>query len=538
MSADFDIKIGERDIREDKLSVSDVCERLTTTYNTNILDSASDIIKDQFLTASCTHCNGSKGKKVLMNLICNHYNKNPSNQRPMPRFIGGPKNLTVHHSKEYDKMIYIFGEYHSNKIDCDERFGEESSKEVWDKPNSKKMKAEYFLSQFIRTTDDFLDVFGEFPIVPKETGKYHESLVAFEPNFRLDNLLKNLKDCLQRDTRDEKCRFARIHYFDIRYYDDKGTLSVSTSNSIMYFFYNLRANIVHFVGNERIERLKLFIKNPIINKVLRDLSEPNEENFKRIWVNRLTDFSHNVKELDRLEKDDSEMKEKILDFIEKEITEKAMKYRKSLSENVNIIFSNSNYTDKQFLNAFVKIVESITRIIALYADLYTLLRIFKTFNLSEMKEKAYQDITDQPDKAHNIIIYAGDLHSQVYRKFLKDVLHFDKIEVAGKEEPYDEIGVPMYCIDMEPITQPLFSKYHVVNADKYKKEISKPKDGIKPFVTPKKHEEEEEWGRKHSSKKEEQKRPVEQIKVLTYNVLHEISSVDVCKDDICIKNIG
>ncbi len=46
-----------------------------------------------------------------------------------------------------------------------------------------------------------------------------------------------------------------------------------------------------------------------------------------------------------------------------------------------------------------------------------------------MKEKP---VKKQPDKAQNIIIYAGDLHSQVYRKFLKDVFDFEKIEVAGK----------------------------------------------------------------------------------------------------------
>lgn len=59
------------------------------------------------------------------------------------------------------------------------------------------------------------------------------------------------------------------------------------------------------------------------------------------------------------------------------------------------------------------------------------------------------------------------MHSQVYRKFLKDVLDFEKIEVAGKEEPYgEEVGEATHCIDMEPITQPLFSKYHQINKPK------------------------------------------------------------------------
>ena len=628
-----------------------------------------------------------------MNLICNHFDKDPLKQRPMPIFIGGPKNLTVHISKKYDKMIYIFGEYHSDKIDCDVRFGDESSKETWDKPNSKKMRVEYFLSEFIRTTDDFIDIFAEFPIVSKETGKYDDKFTAYPPNIRMNKLLDNFKECLQRNTRTQDCSLARIHYFDIRYYDDKGIKSVS--NSISYFFHNLNYHFTFYSGDEQIKQLKIFINDQIIKDVLNELAEPDEDKFKKIWVNYLTDLSHNVKELDRLQKDDPKMKDTILHFIEKEITENVMKYRTSWLKNVRIIFDNHKHTVSDFLSAFENIHQTIGIINALYADLYTLLRVFKTFNMSEMKEKAYTQATDQPVKAHNIIIYAGDLHSQVYRKFLTEVLDFDKIEVAGKEEPYGQLGEEMYCIDMKDITQPLFSKYHeLVNPDKDKKEIGKPKDTVKPpkeddieekrqrdldelkdrwdrkreeeedrknkyleekrvkdileeekrqrdlaelykrwerkreeeedrknkyleekrvkdileeekrqrdlaelykrwereeekrqrglaelykrweregteqedrknkYLEEKrvkdtleeekrqrglaelkdrwdrKREEEEEWKRKHSSKKVQEKRPDEQIKVLTYNVLHEISSISKCGADRCIKNIG
>ena len=433
-------------------NVSYICDKLITTYNTNILDSASNIIKEQFLIASVTHRDENEGKKVLMNLIRNHFGKD----RPMPRFIGGPKNLTFHYSKKYNKMIYIFGEYHSANIDCDTRFGAESIKENWDEPNSKKMHVEYFLSEFIRTTDVFLDIFAEFPIVPKKEGKYHNNFVAFPKNLRLNKLLENVKDCLQRDTRTEDCGLSRIHYFDIRYRGDEEVVDVS--NSTIYFFHYLNAHFVIFFKDELPEKLKLFMKKSIIKQILHELSEPDEEKFKTIWLNHLTDFSYNIKELERLENDDPEMKSNILHFIKKQITKKIMKYRKSWLENVNIIFNNDKFKDIEFVSAFENILNTISSVNALYTDLYTLLRIFKTFNMSEMKEKAYKEATDQPDKAHNIIIYAGDLHSQIYRKFLTDVLNFDKIEVAGKEEPYDHVGEEMYCIDMKTITQPLFSK--------------------------------------------------------------------------------
>jgi hypothetical protein len=116
-----------------------ICENRVNTYNTNILDSEDKKIKEEFLKLSLKYRKGNKGKKVLMELICNHFSKDPNKKRPTPRFIGGPKNLTVHYSKKYNKMIYIFGEYHSDIVDCDTRFGDESSKEKWDEPNSKKM---------------------------------------------------------------------------------------------------------------------------------------------------------------------------------------------------------------------------------------------------------------------------------------------------------------------------------------------------------------------------------------------------------------
>jgi hypothetical protein len=469
MRDDFDIKIDETK-KEDKVSY--ICDKLTTTYNTNILDSASDIIKDKFLLTSLTHRDGNEGKKALMNLICNHFEKD----RPKPRFIGGPKNLTVHHSKEHNKMIYIFGEYHSDIIDCDTRFGDESTKETWDKPNSKKMRVEYFLSEFIRTTDVFLDIFLEFHIVPKKEGKYHNDFSPYQDNLRMNKLLENLEECLQRDSRAENCSLARIHYFDIRAFDKEGIVTGSTN--INYFSYKVGSIFAVFSGDILTKILKKFMEDQIIKSFLIDyLSQPDETKFKRIWVQHLYKFYHITKELERLKNYDPKMKDKILHFFEKEITEKVMRKREFWLTNVNIILNHTIWSDEIFKLAFKNILYSTVPIIALYPDLYTILRIFKTFNMSEMKEKAYKEATDQPDKAHNIIIYAGDLHSQVYRKFLKEVLNFDKIEVAGKEEPYEQGGKAIYCIDMEPITQPLFSKYHEINKSK-----DTATDEIKPLV--------------------------------------------------------
>jgi len=57
---------------------------------------------------------------------------------------------------------------------------------------------------------------------------------------------------------------------------------------------------------------------------------------------------------------------------------------------------------------------------------------------------------DQPDKAHNIIIYAGNSHSDIYRKFLTSI-GFNQISKTGE--------LDNTCIDMKKIKQPFFSEW-------------------------------------------------------------------------------
>ena len=88
---------------------------------------------------------------------------------------------------------------------------------------------------------------------------------------------------------------------------------------------------------------------------------------------------------------------------------------------------------------------------ALVADTYLLARVFKDFNMNEIEKKAYKGATDQPDKAHNIIIYAGNAHSEVYRKFLNQ-LDFKQIATTGVSS--NEFFT---CVNMKKINQPFFS---------------------------------------------------------------------------------
>ena len=170
-----------------------------------------------------------------------------------------------------------------------------------------------------------------------------------------------------------------------------------------------------------------------------------------------------MKELDILEQDNPDLKEKLLEFIETQIKFKALRRSKIFHDGIYNIFNHGDpkydISDKTFIDSVNNVWSSSAGVNSVIADIYTISRIFKKFNMEKIQEKAYYNgATDQPERAHNIIIYAGDFHAQTYRKFLKDVLNFDKLEVAGKEEPYDKVGEKLYCLDMKKIL-PFFSKW-------------------------------------------------------------------------------
>ena len=129
-----------------KISLQNVVDMIIETYDPKILDDpmiTPEDIKQAFYEFAETENALGGPRKVLAELISNHKN---GEQKPMPEFIGGPFSLTCHWSEEYKKMIYIFGEYHTNKADCSEF------------PN---MLVENFIYELIDKTDVFIDIFLE-----------------------------------------------------------------------------------------------------------------------------------------------------------------------------------------------------------------------------------------------------------------------------------------------------------------------------------------------------------------------------------------
>jgi hypothetical protein len=93
--------------------------------------------------------------------------------------------------------------------------------------------------------------------------------------------------------------------------------------------------------------------------------------------------------------------------------------------------------------------------------------MFKEFDI-DTEDPNKKRPTDEPKEAHNIIIYAGDRHSDRIRKFLHEKLGFKLIDYAGRKWPKGDNdlyppGEPKNCIYMESFPQPFFSELDGVN---------------------------------------------------------------------------
>jgi len=424
--------------------MDELCENLVYTYNTNVLNNAPIDLKKAFYNETKRVLKNPeciKDRKVLNTLIENHFEK----QKPHPKFIGGPQTLTIHISKIHQKIIYIFGEYHSKNMECDERF-KKAKNEEW---GSNKMSVEDFFFNLILTTDVFIDFFFEFPAYTKDLNKYTAIKISGNPELRMQKLLDYFKKCIQYSTRsDLQCRLARIHYFDIRREDNKKGKFTDASliillKSKLYIIMN------KYPENEWAGKFRSLLKeNSTYVMIMKGLAETNDKYFLDFCM---TFFIHTnrfvVKELKKV---DPIMKDLILNFIRNEFLEKTKSLRKMWQHNVSIIL-NYPHKDKAFVLAIKSVfTDKIICPMCLEADTYALARVFKNFDMKDM-EKAYTGATDQPSKAHNIIIYTGDLHAQTYRKFL-DSIGFTQIARSGISS-FENIT----CLNMKTIPQPFFS---------------------------------------------------------------------------------
>jgi hypothetical protein len=423
-----------------------LCTRLTNTYNTTVLDDVDKITQAAFYSESKKHKGGKKGKTVLMDLIYNRYQGN----KPKPSYIGGPKTLTLQWSDKYQKMFYIFGEWHSDRIDCPKvncppkKIMNPVTKKCVNKTGligrklikkpQQALSIEEYLEQLIQNTDAFIDAFFEFPAYSGEEYDDAESLIA--NGQRMEQLLRRFETCLQYSKRAaKKCRLARIHYFDIRKEESEGV------NDTAYFRRKLQDATR---GWDKLIQLKNLLKDKRIRTVLDGLNSPTQKEFEAFWVYQLDSNPYVTKELSK-----SPLNKEIYDFVKKDMLMHANMHRKSWQKNIQNIYNPKN--NDIFVDAFERTYSNTVVANAHIPDAYTLARIFKDFDVGR---DAYKGGTvDQPVNAHNIIIYAGNSHSDIYRGFLKSI-GFEQLATAGSDN-YNK-GFTN-CIDMMKFPQPFFS---------------------------------------------------------------------------------
>lgn len=387
-------------------------------------------------------------KKVLMELINNH---NPKNgfQKPSPDFIGGPKTLTLHWSSELNKMIYIFGEDHSNKMDCDEKF---PNKETWNSP--KKMNIADFFIKLSNTTDVFIDFLIEVPVYKQKTKQYDFDVLSVSGDTNLGKIVENFKDCIEYDKRNNhKCRLSRVHYIDTRFKYNSPTISEYEITTHFVIVCKSIINTEKLTISEKVKKLKEIMSDEIISTFIQNITNKNPKNVKEFWKNQITDNPYIMKELKRVNKS---IKLILSRFIFQEMITTANKY-------IHYILESPGSTDEDFINYVSGICIYIAQVDKFTVDAYILARIFKHFNLTK---PAYEGaiIGDQPTQTHNIIIYAGDLHSVTCRKFLR-FLGFKIWKTSTQNTATN-------CLDLREFPKPFFSYDHIRDKGIFKADIN------------------------------------------------------------------
>jgi hypothetical protein len=415
-----------------------LCKDLTSTYDTNILDNEDKTVQDEFLNVSRKNRKNKIGKKVLMKLICNHYDENVQKQKPNAEFIGGPKSLSIHWHPGFKKLIYIFGESHVNRVDCDKI----------EKDANTTLIEDYLYDLMIKT-DVFLDIYFEF--LSYKDGEY-DFLFSYDPS-RFSELFKKFRKCLQYNTRsDISCQLARVHYFDIRSNDYNEMNLEENKINILWFTGKLSYIILNKEGIEdAVFQLKLLLKQyPKIITLLKELLNDDIKKVCEFMKKQLEENPYIKKELSKIS--NPQLKTFILNFFGKLLCEEMTKTIPRIKNAIlNILNNEKELEDYIIFNSMESLNTFFVGPMVYFADVYLLGRVFKNFDMEKKKDKTY---FDQPNRAHNIIIYCGNEHANNYRDFLSSMLFHD-IEHTGALKGIPETA--WNCIDMRNIKQPFFS---------------------------------------------------------------------------------
>lgn len=394
-----------------------ICE----TYDTSLLDKLSPEVKkilepkldDAFEQYDNTNVFGG-----LAHIIYNHLYPPASLKYD---YLSGPVKLTVHYSEKYKKYIYIFGEIHIKNEKCLEH------------KHSSTMAN--FLSNVVRNSDKFIDIFIEQPILHRETTKLFAGGIIGDITDKFGSSCTEIeKTCWNYPN-------LRYHYTDIR---------KNTSDHLLYLIHVLLRPLTEgrLYGGETLDNIiKLYEDN---QKYFKDVTTLITEVDKRYKNFKLE------KQLEHIKNND--VKTKLIQYIEHNINMQANKdnsynialslekmidilkmvKKQATSDNVESLLLKTDII-KHADNLYMGMLKSLVY----YMDMYLLARLFREF-------KSKRGFNSHEPKY--VIIYAGNSHAEHYREFLK-ILDFDMLKEIKVSNKYDN------CIDIRELNQPLFPLY-------------------------------------------------------------------------------
>lgn len=358
-------------------------------------------------------------------------------------YIQGPISLSAHVSSTQN--IYIFGDHHILHTGC---------------PRIQNFLNidQYLIRVLQESPDKMIDLYLEAPYFARG----EENTLNFRKDNYLYQTLETFQKCLIHDKSLCPYKNVRIHYLDIRYSSMfPNARAINTYSDVLlelsritWVLYHKEHPLPHNKrekdndkenekenGNEKEQEKKL--REDLITHckwAQENITSDNLYSFimKYIQEPKLRKQYQNILESNMREKvwkQFSVLIGKILEEIEIQLES----YHRYL-RNVICLYSDETYinfsTDLWYLgmtNGYIN--KKLIELGSLFMDMYAMGRMLRTYRGGS--------------RAKYLIIYAGDLHSNIYRKI------FD--ETLGYTNTFPKIQNPSQCLDIHSITQPFFT---------------------------------------------------------------------------------
>jgi hypothetical protein len=368
--------------------------------------------------------------------------------------IIGPLTGSIYYSKEFNLLIYMFGDRHEHREKC--------------KTYTNAIKIQDFIEQTINYNDDGIqkteiDLFIEAGYI-----KEHPRLKGTE--CPLLDVRNKFQDCLEFSKTQCKYPNTRFHYVDMREFiqlhgvTNSKILKLQALFVVSFYILKLFENTSHkHLNDETFLKYITNIKNILEKNYIPSLNDlTNTDYFKDISkeiikITKICKQRDNVKNKRILSVLDSHYSYYFINnnFINWRNLLLILENIKSFLHYIDVIPLNliqlKEYIQK--LNQHENLTE-IKKMFEFYSkimDFYLLYRLFREYSANSM--------STNNNKAKNVIIVAGDIHITFYKEIFND-LKFDSITISqfGRQ-----------CLDITNIYQPLFGEntrqYYKLNVD-------------------------------------------------------------------------